>query len=172
MNQQNANMTNSGTATLGSHPVGVGLGAVGVGAAAGAAGGAIAGPVGAVAGAAVGAVVGGMAGGAAAQALDPNVESKFWRETHPSKPYANSGYGYDEYAPAYRYGWESFGQHGTQGKTFEHVEQDLAHGWDQAKGTSRLTWDKAKEATREAWNRVKLAMHCGQKTEPVASHRY
>ena len=69
MSQQNSNMNNLKTAEKdankdpisgahGAHPVGVSLGAVGVGAATGAAGGAIAGPLGAVAGAAVGAVVG------------------------------------------------------------------------------------------------------------------
>ncbi len=142
---------------LGAHPVGMGLGAVGVGAAAGAAGGAMAGPIGAVAGAAVGAVVGGIAGAATAEALDPTVETAFWRETHPTRPYANASMGYDEYAPAYRYGWESFGRRGAEGATFETVEADLGRGWDKAKGASRLGWDKAKEATHDAWDRVMTA---------------
>lgn len=82
MSQQNTNMNNPRTppqnskqepktGVLGAHPVGVGLGAVGAGAAAGAAGGAIAGPAGAVAGAAVGAVVGGLAGNTAAEVVNP-----------------------------------------------------------------------------------------------------
>jgi hypothetical protein len=168
VNEQNPNMSNPRSpgaesnggpksGVLGAHPVGVGLGAVGAGAAAGAVGGAIAGPVGAVAGAAVGAVVGGLAGKAAAEAVNPTVETTYWRENHAARPYAHSDIGYIEYAPAYRYGWESFGRRGGQGQTFESVEADLGRGWDKAKGLSHLGWDKAKEASREAWNRVRIA---------------
>ena len=168
MSEQNSNMNNPRatgydanrdpiTGTPGSHPVGTGLGAIGVGAAAGAAGGAVAGPIGLVAGAAIGAVAGAVVGKAAAEAVNPTVETKFWRETYSSRPYANAGFSYDEYAPAYRYGWESFNTRGKQGGTFESVEADLNRGWDQAKGTSRLAWDRAKDASRDAWNRVQLA---------------
>ncbi len=167
MSQQNTNDPRSSgadanrdpiTGAIGSHPVGTGLGAIGAGAAAGAAGGALGGPVGAVAGAAVGAVVGGIMGKAAAEAVNPTVETKYWRDTYSSRPYAQSTYGYDEFAPAYRYGWESYASRGSDGKTFESVESDLNRGWDKAKGASRLTWDKAKDASRDAWNRVDLAV--------------
>ncbi len=168
MSEQNPNMSNPRTpgieanatpkaGALGAHPIGTGLGAIGAGAAAGAAGGAVAGPVGAVAGAVVGAVAGAVVGKAAAEAVNPTVETKFWRETHASRPYANGPLGYEEFAPAYRYGWESFTTRGAQGGTFESVEADLNRGWDKAKGTSRLGWDKAKDASRDAWNRVQLA---------------
>lgn len=145
------------TGTHGSHPVGTALGAVGVGAATGAVGGAVAGPVGVVVGAAAGAVVGGLAGKAVAEAIDPTVETKYWRESYATRPYADSHTSYDEYAPAYRYGWESFGTRGQNGQAFENVEADLQQGWEQARGTSRLSWEKAKSASRDAWNRVKNA---------------
>ena len=141
---------------LGDHPVGAGIGAIGAGAAAGAAGGAVAGPGGAVAGAAVGAVVGGLAGSAAAEAVNPTTEAKYWQDSHPSRPYSHSAFGYEEYAPAYRYGWESFGRRG-RGQTFEGVEAALGRGWDKAKGASHLAWDQAKTATRDAWDRVESA---------------
>lgn len=144
---------------LGEHPVGVGLGAVGTGAAAGAAGGAIGGPVGAVAGAAIGAVVGGLAGKAAAEAINPTIETKYWRDHHASGPYSKAALGYDEYAPAYRYGWESFGRLGASEGSFESIEGDLGKGWDKAKGQSKLGWDEAKSATRDAWDRVKRTAH-------------
>jgi hypothetical protein len=144
---------------LGAHPIGAGVGAVGVGAAAGAAGGAVAGPIGAVAGAAIGAVVGGLAGSATAELLDPNIETTYWRENFSTRPYGSSTPGYDEFAPAYQYGWESYGNHGGAGKTFESVEADLGRGWDKAKGASKLGWDKAKVATHDAWDRV---MHSGK----------
>lgn len=151
--------------TLTEHPVGVGLGAVGAGAAAGVAGGAIAGPIGAVAGAAIGAVVGGLVGKAAAEVVNPTDEAKYWQETHTSRPYALNGYAYDEFSPAYRYGWESYGRHGMDGKTFESVESDLGRGWDKAKSGSRLSWEQAKLATRDAWNRVESASH--RRVEPT-----
>jgi hypothetical protein len=141
----------------GEHVVGTGVGAIGVGAAAGLAGGAIAGPVGMVAGAAVGALVGGLAGKAAAEVVNPNVEAKFWQESHSSKPYALTAFGYDEFSPAYRYGWESFARHGGESRTFDSVETALGRGWDKARGASRLGWDHARLATRDAWNRVELA---------------
>lgn len=139
---------------LGAHPVGVGVGAIGTGAAAGAVGGMVAGPIGAVAGAVVGAVVGGVVGKATAEVINPTEETRYWKESHASGPYATSSFGYDEYAPAYRYGWESVGRRGSTGQTFDSVESDLGRGWDSVKGTSRLAWDQAKHASRAAWDRV------------------
>src|SRR4051794_39583484 len=89
----------------GAHPVGTGIGAAAAGAAAGAAGGAVGGPVGAVAGAVVGAVAGGLAGKGVAESIDPTVEDAYWRENYASRPYHDASTSYDEYAPAYRYGW-------------------------------------------------------------------
>jgi hypothetical protein len=144
------------TGAHGAHPVGTSLGAIGIGAAAGAAWGAIAGPVGAAVGAVAGAVVGGLAGKAAAEVVDPTVEGKYWSENYAARPYADPKVAYDQYAPAYRYGWESYGTRGgTNGQTFESVEGDLRRGWEQAKGASHLGWDKAMTASRDAWNRVK-----------------
>ncbi len=142
------------TGAHGAHPVGVGVGAVGAGAAVGAIGGAVAGPVGAVVGAAVGAVAGGFAGKATAEAINPTIESKYWLENHSHRPYSHSEFGYEEFEPAYRYGWESFGRQGQNATTFEAVEAELGRGWNQTKGQSRLAWDQAKQATRDAWNRV------------------
>ena len=63
---------------------------------------------------------------------------------------------YDEYAPAYRYGWESRSKY--QGRKFDEVESDLGRDWDRAKGRSRLGWENAKQATRDAWHRVERAI--------------
>jgi len=165
MSEQNSNMNNPRSAAqstgknpkpgiLGEHPVGVGVGALGGGAAAGAAAGAVAGPIGMVAGAVVGAVVGGLAGDVAAESINPTVEAKYWRENYSSKPYVKPTLSHDEYAPAYRYGWESYNSPSHKGKTFDSVESDLERGWDQAKGASHLAWNQAKGATRDAWDRV------------------
>ncbi len=144
----------------GAHPIGTGLGAVTGGVAGGAATGAVvgtmAGPVGTVVGAAAGAVVGAVVGGAAgkgiAEAIDPTVEHGFWRSSYTNRPYVTKGSRYEEYAPAYQYGWESKTRH--HDKTFEQSEPYLARDWNQHRGTSTLDWEHAKPAAMDSWNRV------------------
>lgn len=140
----------------GAHPVGVGLGAAAGGAATGAIAGAVAGPIGAAVGAVVGGVAGGYAGKAAAEAIDPTVEDTYWRDNYRTRPYYDSAAPYDEYAPAYRYGWESRGRH--RDRRFEEVEPEMQRGWTQARATSKLDWPKAKLASRDAWDRIERAI--------------
>jgi len=139
------------TGAPGSHPVGTAAGAVAGGVAAGAAVGTVAGPVGTVVGAAVGAVVGGLAGKGIAEQIDPTREDAYWRDNFSSRPYA-SGSTYDEYRPAYQYGWDSYSRY--PGKRFDDVESDLSRDWERTKGESKLTWDRAKYATKDAFQRV------------------
>lgn len=134
----------------GAHPVGTGLGAASAGAA-GAAVGAVAGPVGAVIGAAAGAVLGGLAGKAVAEQIDPTAEEAYWYDNFAQRPYASNS-SYDDYRPAYQYGWEARDRY--RDREFDDVESDLAAGWERAKGKSQLTWDKAKFAVRDAWDRL------------------
>jgi hypothetical protein len=136
----------------GSHPVGVGVGTTG-GAATGAAIGAVAGPVGSAIGAVAGGLAGAAAGKAAAEHVNPTVEDTYWRGNYATRPYVDKSFSYDDdYAPAYRYGWESYGK--NRGRRFDEVENDLSRDWDRMRGKSRLTWDKAKLATKDAWNRL------------------
>ena len=139
------------TGAAGSHPVGTGVGAAMGGVAAGAVAGSVVGPVGTVIGAAVGAVLGGCAGKGVAEMVDPTVEDAYWREQHADQPYASDA-SYDEYAPAYRYGVDSYVR--QPGRKFEDVEPELSSNWDSARGTSGLEWDRAKHATKDAWNRL------------------
>jgi hypothetical protein len=148
----------------GAHPVGTGIGAAGGGiagglagaAATGAAVGSAAGPVGTAVGTAVGvavgAVVGGLAGKGVAESVDPTVEHGYWQQNYASRPYIQPGAKYDEYAPAYQYGWESQSKYKDQ--SFDQAEPTLRRDWDKVRGTSRLEWDRAKEAVRDSWNRV------------------
>lgn len=142
------------TGAPGSHPVGTGIGAAAGGAAAGAAGGAIAGPVGAAAGAVIGAVAGGLAGKAAGEAVNPTAEDAYWRENYPKSAYYDPAVSYDDdYAPAYRYGWESYGRYG-QGRSFDQAEPELQANWQTSRGRSSLDWTRARAAARDAWHRV------------------
>src|SRR3954462_4274769 len=104
------------TGEPGAHPVGTGVGAAVGGAAAGVLGGmaagavsgtAAAGPIGTAVGAVVGGVAGGLAGKSGAEAIDPTTEDAYWSENYASRPYYDASTSYDEYRPAYRYGWES-----------------------------------------------------------------
>jgi phage tail tape-measure protein len=139
------------TGEPGAHPIGTGAGAA-AGGATGATIGSIGGPVGAVVGGAVGAVVGGLAGKGAAEKVNPTLEDTYWRDNYKTRPYAKADMSYETYQPAYRYGWESRGNH--VGKSYDEVETDLESGWDKAKGTSKLAWSDAKLAVRDAWHRV------------------
>jgi hypothetical protein len=134
----------------GAHPVGVGVGA------AGAAIGSVAGPIGTAVGAVIGAVAGGLAGKGVAEAVNPTAEEAYWRENYRHRPYYSADTEYDDYAPAYRYGWESRTQYA--GRKYDDVESDLERGWEKAKGKSRLGWERAKHATRDAWHRVERAL--------------
>ncbi len=143
------------TGEAGAHPVGTGLGAATAGAAVGAAGGAAAGPVGAVVGAVAGGIVGGLAGHSIAESIDPTAEDAYWREHYASRPYHEPTHSYDEYAPAYRHGWESRARYPD--RRFEEVESDLGRDWEKVKAHSHLTWDRARHATRDAWERIEHA---------------
>lgn len=148
------------TGAPGSHPVGTAGGAFAGGAAGGVAGAAIAGaaagsaagPAGTVIGATVGAVAGGLAGKAIAERINPSVENDYWRKNYSSRPYVASGTTYDDYAPAYRMGYERYPDY--HGRKFDDVEHEFSRDWDTVKGKSRLTWEQARNATRDAFHRV------------------
>jgi phage tail tape-measure protein len=136
----------------GAHPIGTGIGAAAGGMAAGAAAGTVAGPLGTLAGAAIGAVVGGLAGKAVGEMVDPTAEDTYWRTKYSDESYYQSGMTYDDYAPAYRTGFNGRSQHA--GRKFDEVEDNLESSYNSAKGASPLSWEKAKHATRAAWDRV------------------
>ena len=139
----------------GAHPVGTGLGAA-AGATAGAVVGSVAGPVGTVVGGAVGAVVGGLGGKAAGEAVNPTAENAYWQENYKSEPFVNKDYAYNDYAPAYRTGYENRAKYA--GQSFEEAEANLRSDYEATKGESRLAWNEAKDATRAAWHRVERAI--------------
>ncbi|HEX2651408.1 MAG TPA: hypothetical protein VHN19_15880 [Burkholderiales bacterium] len=140
----------------GAHPVGTGLGAAAGGMASGAAVGTVAGPIGTAVGAAVGAVVGGLAGKAIGEAMDPTVEDAHWRKAYSKESYYQTGLSYDDYAPAYRAGYE--GRAKNNDRKFEDVEPDLEASYNSTKGASKLGWEDARQASRAAWDRVERAV--------------
>ncbi|PYQ67242.1 MAG: hypothetical protein DMF54_05135 [Acidobacteria bacterium] len=143
------------TGESGSHPIGTGVGATGGAATGAAVGGAVGGPIGAAVGGVAGAVGGGAAGHAVAEGLDPTVEEAYWRRTYITRPYYRAGRTYEDYEPAYRYGWESAIRPEYRSRKFEDVESDLERGWDKVKGKTKEGWRDVREATRDAWYRVR-----------------
>ncbi len=139
--------------TVGGGLAGGAVGGVAGGALAGAAAGGLTGPVGAAIGAAVGAVAGALSGKAIADRINPSAENDYWRKNYSSRPYVTSGSTYDNYAPAYRMGYERYPQY--HGRSFDDVEPEFRRDWEASRGTSSLTWEHAKNATRDAFERAR-----------------
>ena len=75
--------------------------------------------------------------------------------THWSNMYAASGTGYDDLAPAYRYGNEMRANAKYRDRSWDDVESDLRADWDTRYGKDGVsTWDKMKAAVRHGWDRV------------------
>jgi hypothetical protein len=150
----------------GAHPVGAGVGAavgagvggaavgaataVASGMAAGGAMGTVAGPIGTAIGAIAGGIAGGLAGKSIAESIDPTAEDAYWRQQFNKRPYYENGAKYEDYQPAYQYGWESRAQYPD--RPYSEVEADLERDWQEKH--HGLHWNKAKHAVRDAWDRI------------------
>jgi len=92
-----------------------------------------------------------------ASMIDPTLEFEFWRNEFGNRPYVAVGSSYEQYAPAYRYGWESYQSFAAKGCHFNEVEAELGHDWNHHRGLSKLSWESARNATQDAWRRVQNA---------------
>jgi hypothetical protein len=69
--------------------------------------------------------------------------------------YARLGGTYDDYAPAYRYGYDMRREARYQGRNWDDVESDLRSDWDTRYGSSGAsTWERMKAAVRSGWDRM------------------
>jgi hypothetical protein len=100
-------------------------------------------------------------GQAVERVLNHDYEHAYWREAHMAEPYYNPAYSYEDYAPAYRMGWE--GRAKYDGGTFDQYEPAFRNDWDDVKGESRLSWDEAKHAVRAGWHRIDDALPRGDR---------
>lgn len=141
------------------HGLGKGAGAA-AGAVTGGAIGSAVGPVGTAAGAVVGAVVGGVAGyaagGAIAEAVNPTEYDDHFRNNYSSANYYSDRYTWNDYQPAYQYGYNTYGQY--KGQRFEDVEPQLERDWNSARGQSAMAWNDAKGAVRDGWHYIERAV--------------
>jgi len=79
-------------------------------------------------------------------------EDKYWREHHAKQPFAKPEYSYDDYAHAYKTGYEGF--HKYPGKEYDEIEKDLALDYQRSKPESALPWDHARHAVHAAWAKL------------------
>ena len=80
-----------------------------------------------------------------------------FKNSYERSPNYKAGSSWDDYEPAYRYSHDRY-HSDLRGKRFEDVENDLEHGWEKAKGKSRLAWADAKHAIKEGWNKLERAL--------------
>ena len=137
------------------HSIGEGTGAV-AGAVTGAVAGSAAGPIGTVIGAIAGGALGAKGGGAVAEAVNPTEYTSHFENNYKSSPNYVSGSEWRDYEPAYKYGYDTYGQY--QGQKFEQVEDKLERNWEGAKSESSLAWSDAKSAVRDGWHHIERAM--------------
>jgi uncharacterized protein YcfJ len=138
------------------HSIGAGSGAMGGAIAGGAAGTAVGGPVGTVVGAIAGGILGAKAGDEIAEAINPTEYTNHFQNSYQSAPYYSAGREWNDYEPAYKYGYDTYGQY--RGQRFEDVETNLERDWDTRRGDSRLAWAEAKGAVRDGWHKIERAM--------------
>lgn len=137
------------------HNLGSGTGAV-AGAVTGAAIGSAAGPIGSLVGAVAGGIVGSKAGDSIAEAVNPTGYEKHFEDNYTKADYYNSSRDWNDYQPAYKYGYETYGQY--RGQNFDTVEPELQRNWDATKGQSRLAWGEARGAVKDGWHHIERAM--------------
>jgi stress response protein YsnF len=71
---------------------------------------------------------------------------------HFTTNYGNQGAQYEDYGPAYRYGYEAADDPRYRGKDFSEVESDLRE--DYGRRYPNSTWDRIKDSVRYGWDKV------------------
>jgi hypothetical protein len=139
------------------HVIGAGTAAIAGGAAGAAIGSVVGGPAGLALGAAAGGALGAVVGNRAAEAADGRSDLGHFQQIFQSMPYYRAGHDWHDYAPAYRYGLETYERHG--GQAFAEAESMLQGSWEaNARFGSRLSWLEARPAIEHAWRSLDEAL--------------
>ena len=83
---------------------------------------------------------------------DLKQEEAYWREQHNKQSFVKPDQKYEQYAAAYRTGYEGVSKY--PGKTYEEIEDELALDYERADPGDALPWDHARHAVRAAWAKV------------------
>lgn len=84
--------------------------------------------------------------------IDLRDEDRYWREKYEHHQYF--GRNYDEFQPAFRYGWESATRPENRGRKFEDVQEDLSRHWSEFNASMRNDWRYMRDAVRYGYNRI------------------
>lgn len=72
--------------------------------------------------------------------------------THYNTNYGNSGYTFEQYTPAYRYGYTLATNDQFRDYDWNRIESEARRNWEDRNPN---TWEQFKDAIREAWDRVR-----------------
>jgi hypothetical protein len=75
---------------------------------------------------------------------------------HFESTYQGMGRSYDDFRPAYYYGYELANDPRYQGRSWSEIEMDARRDWESRsqQGTVRSTWEDMKDAVRRGWESV------------------
>jgi hypothetical protein len=82
--------------------------------------------------------------------LDSADYNRHFADSFKDSSFFRPGSEWQDYEPAYQYGYQSFDRH--RGRRFEEVEPELAQAWNTTRRGSKLGWAEAREAVREGWH--------------------
>jgi hypothetical protein len=80
-------------------------------------------------------------------------EDQYWREYYSSRQFY--GRDYDEYQPAFQYGWETGLNLQYKEKSFAEIEAELERQWPAYCSSSRKDWPYMRWAVEAAFNRTR-----------------
>lgn len=79
---------------------------------------------------------------------------------HYNTSYANTGYSYDEYVPAYRYGYYLATDDRYYNRDWDVIEPEARRYWET---NEQGAWEDFKDAVRHSWREVKDAVGAGDR---------
>jgi len=97
-------------------------------------------------------VIGAKAGDTIAEVINPTQYTEHFHREYRNTPYYASDRDWEDYEPAYKYGYTTYGQY--KGQRFEDVEDTLERDWATTRGNSRLAWSDARNAVRDGWHHI------------------
>ncbi len=101
-----------------------------------------------------------------------DIDEVYWRKVILHKSHYDPEIGFDRYRWALRYGQMERRRRGENVK-LDQVLSDLAEGWKDFGGPSRLTWEQARAAVADSWNNTEtlvaesIANQGGFKSSPT-----
>jgi uncharacterized protein (TIGR02271 family) len=75
-------------------------------------------------------------------------------QTHYNKNFGKSGYSFDQYSPAYRYGYNLASDKSYANRNWTDIEPSIRDQWE---SRNKGTWEEFKDAIKYGWERVKNA---------------